>query len=175
MVEAIKAARKLKARRYRNRRLGDFLKELGLTEGRATGIPTIQKALKDNGSAAAVIETDDDRTYFLMTIPCRDGFEGVDYAINEAINEKNEAINETLNETLNEKELSIFVLIAQSPNIKQKDLLTVSSLSRTTAWRILNALYSAPLNLIAYQGSKKTGGYVLTERGKAYYHSLKRS
>ncbi|WP_354002653.1 Fic family protein, partial [Paramuribaculum intestinale] len=44
------------------------------TEGRATGIPTIQKTLKDNGSAPATIETDDDRTYFLMTIPCRDGF-----------------------------------------------------------------------------------------------------
>lgn len=74
-AEAIKAARKLKARRYRNRRLGDFLKELDLTEGRATGIPTIQKALKDNGSMCATIDTDDDRTYFLMTIPCRKGFE----------------------------------------------------------------------------------------------------
>ena len=72
--EAIKAARKLKARRYRNRRLGDFLKELDLTEGRATGIPTIQKSLRDNGSSTAIIDTDDDRTYFLMTIPCRDGF-----------------------------------------------------------------------------------------------------
>ena len=71
--EAIKAARKLKARRYRNRRLGDFLKELDLTEGRATGIPTIQKSLRDNGSSPAIIDTDDDRTYFLMTIPCRDG------------------------------------------------------------------------------------------------------
>ncbi len=70
-AEAIKAARKLKARRYRNRRLGDFLKELDLTEGRATGIPSIQKALKENGSDSATIETDDDRTYFLMTIPCR--------------------------------------------------------------------------------------------------------
>ncbi len=71
-AEAIKAAKKLKARRYRNRRLGDFLKELGLTEGRATGIPTIQKHLKINGNNPAVIETDDDRTYFLMTIPCRE-------------------------------------------------------------------------------------------------------
>lgn len=71
-AESIKAAKKLKARRYRNRRLGDFLKELDLTEGRATGIPTIQKALKENGSSPAVIETDDDRTYFLMTIPGRE-------------------------------------------------------------------------------------------------------
>lgn len=74
----IKEAKKLKARRYRNRRLGDFLKELDLTEGRSTGIPTIQKALRENGSSSAVIETDDDRTYFLMTIPCREGFEDVE-------------------------------------------------------------------------------------------------
>ena len=58
-----------------------FLKELDLTEGRATGIPTIQKALRDNGSMAATIETDEDRTYFLLTIPCRHGFdEGVPVA-----------------------------------------------------------------------------------------------
>lgn len=41
-----------------------------MTEGRATGIPSIQKALKENGSGNATIETDEDRTYFLMTIPC---------------------------------------------------------------------------------------------------------
>jgi len=27
------------SRRYRNRRIGEFLKELNLTEGRSTGIP----------------------------------------------------------------------------------------------------------------------------------------
>lgn len=77
--EAIKEAKKLKARRYKNRRLGDFLKELGLTEGRATGIPTIQKHLRLNGNSPAIIETDPDRTYFLITLPCREGFEK-DYA-----------------------------------------------------------------------------------------------
>ncbi len=79
-AEAIKEARKLKARRYRNRRLGDFLKELGLTEGRATGIPTIQKHLKLNGNHPATIETDDDRTYFLITIPCREDMFGLNDA-----------------------------------------------------------------------------------------------
>lgn len=174
-AEAIKAAKKLKARRYRNRRLGDFLKELGLTEGRATGIPTIQKALKDNGSASAAIETDVDRTYFLMTIPCREGFEGIDDTINDTINDKKEKIkgkNENINENINEKELSLFVLIAQSPNIKRKELLKVPSISRPTMDRILKSLSSDPLNLIEYHGSKKTGGYVLTEKGIAYYDSL---
>lgn len=51
-------------RRYRNRRLGEFLKELELTEGRATGIPTILKTLKNNGSPIPKFSTDDDRTFF---------------------------------------------------------------------------------------------------------------
>lgn len=53
----------VRPRRYRNRRLGDFLKELDLTEGKATGIPTIHKALRDNGSPSPRFNTDDNRTF----------------------------------------------------------------------------------------------------------------
>ena len=56
------------ARLYRNRRLGDFLKELHLTEGRATGIPKMRNALKQNGSPEPKFETDGDRYYFLCQI-----------------------------------------------------------------------------------------------------------
>jgi ATP-dependent DNA helicase RecG len=45
-----------------------------LTEGRATGIPTIQKVLSVNGSAKAKIETDEERSYFLIDIPCHPEF-----------------------------------------------------------------------------------------------------
>ncbi len=64
-------------KRYRNRRLGEYLKELDLTEGRSTGIPTIQKELEMNGSARAVVETDDDRSFFRIVIPCHDDFDNV--------------------------------------------------------------------------------------------------
>ncbi|NHB69854.1 RNA-binding domain-containing protein [Perlabentimonas gracilis] len=50
----------IKPRRYRNRRLGDFLKELELTEGRATGIPRIRKALSDNSSPEPLFDFDED-------------------------------------------------------------------------------------------------------------------
>lgn len=73
-IEAIREAQVLRCRRYRNRRLGEFLKELNLTEGRATGIPTIQKSLRDNGSGRATIETDENRSYFLIDIPCHPAF-----------------------------------------------------------------------------------------------------
>lgn len=72
--ESIREAKALRSRRYRNRRLGEFLKELNLTEGRATGIPTIQKKLSENGSPKAIIETDESRSYFLIDIPCRKDF-----------------------------------------------------------------------------------------------------
>ena len=65
-----KQLRKLRvvARYYRNRRVGDFLKELGLTEGRGTGIPKIRKAMQDNGSPSPKFETDRQKTYFLTTL-----------------------------------------------------------------------------------------------------------
>ena len=63
----------LKSRRYRNRRLGDFLKELDLTEGRSTGVPTIQAKLAENRSPRAIFETTDDRLTFLVTIPIHEG------------------------------------------------------------------------------------------------------
>jgi len=40
---------------YRNRRLGEFLKELDFTEGHSTGIPTIQEGLQRNGSPRSII------------------------------------------------------------------------------------------------------------------------
>ncbi|KQC09584.1 MAG: hypothetical protein APR54_03600 [Candidatus Cloacimonas sp. SDB] len=58
----------ISARTYRNSRIGDFLKELGLTEGRGTGIPNIRKYLKNNGSPDPVFETDQERLYFLTIL-----------------------------------------------------------------------------------------------------------
>lgn len=57
------------SRRYRNRRIGEFLKELDLTEGRSTGIPKILKVMAANGSPAPLFESDDDRLSFVIRLP----------------------------------------------------------------------------------------------------------
>lgn len=72
-MSAIEKGDSLKSRRYRNRRLGDFLKELDLTEGRSTGVPTIQEKLAANGSPRATFETTEDRLTFLIHIPVHAG------------------------------------------------------------------------------------------------------
>lgn len=56
-------------RRYRNRRIGEFLKELEFTEGRSTGIPKIIQAMKSNGSPPAEFEFDEDHSYFMVRLP----------------------------------------------------------------------------------------------------------
>ena len=61
--------KRIVARSYRNRRVGDFLKELHLTEGRGTGIPTIRRAMNRNNSPEPIFETDDQSTYFLTVLP----------------------------------------------------------------------------------------------------------
>ena len=57
------------SRRYRNRRIGEFLKELELTEGRSTGIPKMLRVMAANGSPEPEFETDEDRTHYLVRLP----------------------------------------------------------------------------------------------------------
>ncbi|WP_298035312.1 ATP-binding protein [uncultured Dysosmobacter sp.] len=50
-------------RRYRNRCIGDLLKEIRLTEGRNTGFWKILNVLERNSSPKPIFETDPERLY----------------------------------------------------------------------------------------------------------------
>ncbi|MBQ3923515.1 MAG: hypothetical protein II707_09475 [Spirochaetales bacterium] len=60
-MDVIQKGERFRTRVCRNRRLGEFLKELHLTEGKCTGVPTIQEELEKIGSPKAVFDTDADR------------------------------------------------------------------------------------------------------------------
>lgn len=53
----------------RNRRIGEFLKELGLAEGRLSGLPKVFRAMEENGSPAPRFDFDRERTFFQATLP----------------------------------------------------------------------------------------------------------
>ena len=59
---------KIRARRYRNPKFGEFFKEIDLSEKKSTGISKILRKLKRNGSPLPEFETDADRTYMITTI-----------------------------------------------------------------------------------------------------------
>ncbi len=65
---------KLRSRIYRNRRIGDFFKELKLTEGRNTGIPNALVSLRENGSDDPIFEMDPDRRYLSVTLKINKAF-----------------------------------------------------------------------------------------------------
>lgn len=64
----------IRARVYRNRRIGDFLKELHLIEGRNTGFPNARKALTDNGSPKLRFEMSPDREFLSVFIDIHEHF-----------------------------------------------------------------------------------------------------
>ena len=157
-MEAIQKAKLLKARRYRNRRLGDFLKELDLSEGRATGIPTIQDELRKNGSQPARIETDDDRSYFLIEIPCREGFQN---AIEQPIVQESELKSKLKSKHKDElkgelKTMRIILdLMIENPEITTMALVERSGKSRSTVQKSIKILKDE--NCIDRVGGKKYG------------------
>lgn len=78
---------KVKSRRYRNRRIGEFLKELHLTEGRNTGFQKILTSLEKNGSPLPEFETDEAHDFFITRLFVREGF--YDYQISSGAAPKN--------------------------------------------------------------------------------------
>ena len=92
-IEGLKNYR-VSNRRYRNRRIGDFLKELHLTEGRNTGFKKIIDALEANGSPKPEFETDEDRSYFITRLFVHEGF-----MMNQNDDSKQDSENQVQNET----------------------------------------------------------------------------
>lgn len=64
----------IRARIYRNRRIGDFLKELKLIEGRNTGFPNASAALMENGSQKLEFKMNEHRDYLSVIIPIHEYF-----------------------------------------------------------------------------------------------------
>ena len=146
----------LRSRRYRNRRLGEFQKELDLTEGRATGIPTIQDELKSNGSPKATIETDEERTYFLIDIPCHPEF------IKEKVVLNKDFIKDFIKENrlqISERQEIILEMIAMDPTLSAK---AISEKTDVTAGTIENDIAKLKrLGILKREGGRKDGTWVI--------------
>lgn len=68
---------------YRNRRIGEFLKELDLVEGRNTGIPVILNAMRHNHSPDPVFSTPETRSWLSVVLPIHTAFSKSDGVVSE--------------------------------------------------------------------------------------------
>ncbi len=87
----------IRSRMYRNRRIGDFLKELKLIEGRNTGFPNAKKALMKNGSGELRFVMDENRSFLSVIIPVHDKF----------LDKKNDSYEKRILDILSKEELSL--------------------------------------------------------------------
>jgi ATP-dependent DNA helicase RecG len=161
------------SRRYRNRRIGEFLKELDFTEGRRTGIPKMRRVLKANGSPEPAFYTDAARMSFWTEIKVHPEF------LNErvpAITQENQGeapdqatVEATVEATVNETELRILQLCLTGP-ISRKDILTKFG-HKTFSGNMQSALrHLRDIKLIVptieAKPSSKNQRYKITEKGK---------
>ena len=66
--------RTLVAETNRNRRIGEFLKDLDLVKGRNPGVPLMVEAMRRNNSEPPIFETDEGRTYMKVILPVNRNF-----------------------------------------------------------------------------------------------------
>ena len=159
-MEAVREGMSLRSRRYRNRRLGEFLKELDLTEGRATGIPTIQDELKANGSPKATIETDEERSYFLIDIPCHPEFVMEKVVLNKDFTKDftKDFIKEKRIQ-LSERQERILFMILDDDTITSQKIAQKTGVSQCTILKDLNKLQTT--GILARDGGRKNGTWVI--------------
>ena len=117
--------RKVRNRRYRNPRIGEFLKELELTEGRGTGIPRMERATKRNNSPKIIFDIDDpNHTYFITEIPIHPAFleDTKNSEVGEQKNGENDIENVVGYELLTKRQKEVLVLIMENNKITYKEM-----------------------------------------------------
>ena len=144
-----------------------------MTEGRSTGIPTIQNVLKANGSPRAIVVTDEERTFFRITIPCHEAVGNIiaDIATREKSHESLQEIGKNIPDVLKDvqkdvlKELSerqvvILELIYTSPEATLIEMSRKLKVSDKTIQREFTAIRKLGIN-IERQDGRKEGKWVI--------------
>jgi ATP-dependent DNA helicase RecG len=146
------------SKRYRNRRLGEYLKELELTEGRSTGIPTIQNVLKANGSPRASVVTDEERTFFRITIPCHEGAGNIiaDIASKDNLDPKDDP------KELSDRQSLILDIIRNDDLITIHQMTQKINVSEKTIKRDLAILQER--GVLIREGGRKEGRWVILRK-----------
>ena len=147
---------KVRSRRYRNRRIGEFLKELHLTEGRNTGFKKILDALARNRSPLPEFETDDAHDYFITRLFVREGF--YDY---EGTNEEGNEGSTTPELPPSDPRNLILHLTRENPKIKRKEIAAHLGMTLDGVRYHLKKLADA--GILEFEGNSRTGHWVIHE------------
>lgn len=139
-------------RRYRNRRIGDFLKELHLTEGRNTGFKKILNALETNGSPKPEFETDDDHSYFISRLFVHEAF------LKEETKRSQKGAEKEPKKGA-ERKRDILKQLEENPTMTQMELMEELGLTRKQVQKVIKELQKE--GLLVREGSNRKGYWIV--------------
>lgn len=158
------AAGKVRARRYRNPKIGEFFKEIDLSEKKSTGISKILWDLKRNGSPLPEFETDAARTYIITTIKIHKDF-AMDHKNFKQKNER--SLSEVLSEVLPQKDYhkvsGMIHFIEENGRITPREAEKVTGKSAATVRRYFKIL--AGTGYIEAEGNTNNIRYIIRRTG----------
>ena len=159
--KTIAEGKRFVSRYYRNRGLGEFLKELDLSEGHSSGIPTIQEELEKNGSPRAEFFTDEDRRAMRIRIPVHPAFLEENEMENDNLLQNETSFETSLKQVLKPKDFEKLVDVIRVLEVKREisvqEVMEITQKSRTTAWRYMKTLVE--LGVVEAEGNTNNMTY----------------
>ena len=152
-IEGLKSYR-VSNRRYRNRRIGDFLKELHLTEGRNTGFKKILDALEANGSPKPEFETDKDHSYFISRLFVHEGF------LKEELERSRKGAEKEPKKGAERKQ-EILNLLIENPTITQTMIMDELNFTRKQVQSVIKELQD--VGIVEREGSNRKGKWIVKQ------------
>lgn len=145
---------KVYSRRYRNRRIGEFLKDLHLTEGRNTGFKKILGALRANGSPLPEFETDEAHDYFVTRI-----FIHEDFYDNGGSDGGSDGGSITSKIPLTETQSQIVNMLLSTPSMTKKEMAEKLGLSTDGVKYHIKKMTES--GIVRYVGTSRNGHWEL--------------
>ena len=156
---------------YRNRRIGEFFKEIDLSEKMSTGIRKILSALEKNGSPPPEFKTSHGREYMQVTIKMHEGFDLDHFATKTSNDSLGEGLTDGISgvkggvkngvkDGVNENQSRIITLIQENNKITIPQMAQLSGLSGRTIQREIKVLIEK--NIVFREGGRKTGTWEVT-------------
>ena len=185
LTQADMLKERVASRNYRNRRIGDFLKELKFTEGRSTGFPKIRRALRINGSPEVRFETDERNTFFLAHLDIHPAFVADQVVV--PVKEQDKEFTQTvikgqevsvvlidvlkdvqkdIIERLSDRQKIILETICLFPEKTLAEMSTKLKVSPKTIQREFIAIRKLGINIVR-EGGRKNGRWIIDKNSTA--------
>ena len=139
-----------------------------MTEGRSTGIPTLQDELHKNGSPRATIETNEERSYINIFIPVHEGCgDVVELNVTKDVTKDvkkdvKKDVRKDVKKELSKRQCFMLKIMEENPTITIPEMSLKIGVTTRTISRDLAEMMD--FRVLERDGGRKEGGWVIVKK-----------